>query len=165
VDSFRLSRIPHISHLRGADHKRGCTSTLLLFAMWNTSDSVMDTPLEVLLRIFVLFSVQIKGLFGKPNSNPYSRGSTLQNCCFLLCGPIPPSLIGTTRTQVQYYYNWVHVVPFQLIPFGGNREYGHGPVIIVFRSEGTSNFGLSARVAETIRSESDSATSSLHSAK
>jgi len=36
----------------------------------------------------------IKGLFGRPNSrNPYSRGSTCGNCCYILCGPLSASLL------------------------------------------------------------------------
>src|SRR5437016_1676951 len=36
----------------------------------------------------------IKGIFGRANvKNPYSRGNLFQNCCFVLCGPIRPSLI------------------------------------------------------------------------
>lgn len=30
---------------------------------------------------------------GKDNSNPYSYGNILTNCCSALCGPVPPSLI------------------------------------------------------------------------
>nr|CAG4649118.1 EOG090X01OT [Scapholeberis mucronata] len=84
-------------------------------------DAVKESPASVLVAIICFFSVwsvlglagfhtylttsnqttneDIKGSFsgkrGQEKINPYSRGGVCANCFFILCGPLPPSLIDS----------------------------------------------------------------------
>ncbi|XP_039294227.1 palmitoyltransferase ZDHHC18 [Nilaparvata lugens] len=108
-------------------------------------EAVQESPISIIVVIVCFFSVwsiiglagfhtylvssnqttneDIKGSFtskrGQSNFNPYSQGNVCSNCCHVLCGPVPPSLIDRRALVTD-------MTEYQKQEGGGGRGRGGG---------------------------------------
>uniref|UniRef100_A0A1B6CPV3 Palmitoyltransferase n=1 Tax=Clastoptera arizonana TaxID=38151 RepID=A0A1B6CPV3_9HEMI len=111
-------------------------------------DAVKESPASVIVVVVCFFSVwsvlglagfhtylttsnqttneDIKGAFtskrGQASFNPYSYGNVCSNCCHVLCGPLPPSLIDRRGLVTPEYLNESELRQGSVIV--NNRTYG-----------------------------------------
>lgn len=131
-----------------------CAVTHLILLTKNEEtflDAVKKSPGSVIVGVVCFFSVwsvlglagfhtylttsnqttneDIKGSFsskrGQDSFNPYSQGNVCANCFYVLCGPIPPSLIDR-RGIVTREYTAVHIEAQDQreAVISGNKSYG-----------------------------------------
>ncbi|XP_047005235.1 palmitoyltransferase app-like isoform X1 [Schistocerca americana] len=135
-------------------------------------DAVKDSPASVIVSLVCFFSVwsviglagfhtylatsnqttneDIKGSFtskrGQENFNPYSQGNVCSNCLYVLCGPVPPSLIDRRGIVTpEYAAEQMKVIEDRDTVVNSNKTYGS--VKAIQTSNGASQTGSVANDA------------------